>query len=241
MTTITGDAEEEVLSSEDSEEEVLDPAVEVVRAVESSEAVPVAVEVPAHVSKKSIHKICESGIKVFAPSDLHESLISNTKRNNMKKYLSLVMIGLSLMLSGCNKDDNNDPDTPPTGDTGKVRYEATVSDPENFKLLIHYTVGVDISSEAPEEAAKEIIVESPFTFEQEVNRKLKHSALIYNVQEKAIKKAAEMIEMIDNPQDLSAIIRGIDTASLTLGVNADRKSTRLNSSHSSVSRMPSSA
>lgn len=58
------------------------------------------------------------------------------KRNNMKKYLSLVMIGLSLMLSGCNKDDNNDPDTPPTGDTGKVRYEATVSDPENFKLLI---------------------------------------------------------------------------------------------------------
>lgn len=28
----------------------------------------------------------------------------------MKKYLSLVMIGLSLMLSGCNKDDNNDPD-----------------------------------------------------------------------------------------------------------------------------------
>lgn len=30
----------------------------------------------------------------------------------MKKYLSLVMIGLSLMLSGCNKDDNNDPNTP---------------------------------------------------------------------------------------------------------------------------------
>lgn len=92
------------------------------------------------------------------------------KRNNMKKYLSLVMIGLSLMLSGCNKDDNNDPDTPPTGDTGKVRYEATVSDPENFKLLIHYTVGVDISSEAPEEAAKETIVESPFTFEQEAKQ-----------------------------------------------------------------------
>lgn len=41
----------------------------------------------------------------------------------MKKYLSLVMIGLSLMLSGCNKDDNNDPDTPPTGDTGKVRLK----------------------------------------------------------------------------------------------------------------------
>ena len=88
----------------------------------------------------------------------------------MKKYLSLVMIGFSLMLSGCNKDDNNDPDTPPTGDTGKVRYEATVSDPENFKLLIHYTVGVDISSEAPEEAAKETIVESPFTFEQEAKQ-----------------------------------------------------------------------
>lgn len=57
----------------------------------------------------------------------------------MKKYLSLAMIGLSLMLSGCSKDDNNDPDTPPTGDIGKVRYEATVSDPENFKLLIHYS------------------------------------------------------------------------------------------------------
>ena len=53
MTTITGDAEEEVLSSEDSEEEVLDPAVEAVSAVEASEAVPVAVEVPAHVSKKN--------------------------------------------------------------------------------------------------------------------------------------------------------------------------------------------
>lgn len=92
----------------------------------------------------------------------------------MKKYLSLVVIGLSLMLSGCSKDDNNNPDTPPTGDTGKVRYEATVSDPENFKLLIHYTVGVDISSEAPEEAAKEILVESlvesPFTFEQEAKQ-----------------------------------------------------------------------
>lgn len=62
----------------------------------------------------------------------------------MKKYLSLAMIGLSLMLSGCSKDDNNDPDTPPTGDIGKVRYEATVSDPENFKLLIHYTVEVKI-------------------------------------------------------------------------------------------------
>ena len=33
-----------------------------------------------------------------------------------------------------------------------------------------YTVGVDISSEAPEEAAKETIVESPFTFEQEAKQ-----------------------------------------------------------------------
>lgn len=51
----------------------------------------------------------------------------------MKKYLSLVMIGLSLMLSGCSKDDNNDPDTPPIGDTGKVRYEATVKRPRKFQ------------------------------------------------------------------------------------------------------------
>ncbi len=61
------------------------------------------------------------------------------------------------MLSGCSKDDNNDPDTPPTGDTGKVRYEATVSDPENFKLLVLYTVGVDFSSESPEKQQKKLL------------------------------------------------------------------------------------
>lgn len=80
-----------------------------------------------------------------------------------------MMACLSLMLSGCSKD-NNEPDSPTTGATGKVRYEATVSDPDNFKLLVHYTVGVDISSEAPEEAAKEVIVESPFTFEQDAKQ-----------------------------------------------------------------------
>ncbi|MFQ9248638.1 MAG: hypothetical protein ACLR3R_15245, partial [Clostridium paraputrificum] len=55
------------------------------------------------------------------------------KEKSMKKYLSLVMIGLSLMLSGCSKDDNNDPDTPPVGDTGKVRYEATRKRPRKFQ------------------------------------------------------------------------------------------------------------
>lgn len=75
----------------------------------------------------------------------------------MKKYLSLVMIGLSLMLSGCNKDDNNDPNTPPTGDTGKVRYEATVSDPENFKLLIHYTVGEIFLPKLPKKLPKKLL------------------------------------------------------------------------------------
>ena len=61
-------------------------------------AVPVAVEVPAHVSKKSIHKICESGIKVFAPSDLHESLISNTKRNNMKKSVIILIAVVAVII-----------------------------------------------------------------------------------------------------------------------------------------------
>lgn len=75
----------------------------------------------------------------------------------MKKYLSLAMIGLSLMLSGCSKDDNNDPDTPPTGDIGKVRYEATVSDPENFKLLIHYTVGVVFLPKLPKKLPKKLL------------------------------------------------------------------------------------
>ena len=76
----------------------MDPAVEAVSAVEASEAVPVAVEVPAHVSKKSIHKICESGIKVFAPSDLHESLISNTKRNNMKKSVIILIAVVAVII-----------------------------------------------------------------------------------------------------------------------------------------------
>ena len=40
------------------------------------------------------------------------------------------------MLSGCSKDDNNDPDTPPTGDIGKVRYEATAVSYTHLTLFL---------------------------------------------------------------------------------------------------------
>lgn len=86
----------------------------------------------------------------------------------MKKYLFAVVACLSLFLVGCSKD-NSGSELP--GKTGKVRYEATVSDPENYKVRILYTTGLDVSTNLPstnvEDLAKEIIVESPFTFEQE--------------------------------------------------------------------------
>ena len=48
----------------------------------------------------------------------------------------------------------------------------------------------------------------------------------------------------ENPQQLTALcadIRALRTPPLLLAVDQDRKSTRLNSSHSQQSRMPSSA
>lgn len=83
----------------------------------------------------------------------------------MKKYLLLVMIGLSFMLFGCSKDDNNDFDILFIGDIGKVCYEVIVSDLENFKFLVFYIVGVDFFFESLEKVVKEIVVESLFIFE----------------------------------------------------------------------------
>lgn len=37
-------------------------------------------------------------IKVFAPSDLHESLISNTKRNNMKKSVIILIAVVAVII-----------------------------------------------------------------------------------------------------------------------------------------------
>lgn len=89
----------------------------------------------------------------------------------MKKYL-FVTVCLSLLLMSCSKDDN-EPESP-KGKTGKVRYEATVSDPENFKIRVLYTTGLDVSTNLPstdiEDLAKEVVVESPFTFEQEASK-----------------------------------------------------------------------
>lgn len=90
----------------------------------------------------------------------------------MKKYLFSIVACLSLFLVSCSKDNNESES--PTGKTGKVRYEATVSDPENYKIRVLYTTGLDVSTNLPstdiEDLAKEVIVESPFTFEQEAKK-----------------------------------------------------------------------
>lgn len=83
----------------------------------------------------------------------------------MKKYLFMALACLSLVFSSCG-DDNKESENPTA--KGKVRYEASVSDPENFKIKVSYTVGVDASSNIPDaNDLTVVIVESPFTFEQE--------------------------------------------------------------------------
>lgn len=83
----------------------------------------------------------------------------------MKKYLFMAVACLSLVFSSCG-DDNKESEN--TTAKGKVQYEASVSDPENFKIKVSYTVGVDVSSNIEDtNYLTEVIVESPFTFEQE--------------------------------------------------------------------------
>lgn len=60
--------------------------------VEVLEVVLVVVEVLVYVFKKLIYKICEFGIKVFVFFDLYELLISNIKRNNMKKLVIIFIV-----------------------------------------------------------------------------------------------------------------------------------------------------
>ena len=83
----------------------------------------------------------------------------------MKKYLFMALACLSLVFSSCG-DDSKEPDSPTL--EGKVRYEASVSDPTNFKIKVSYTVGVSASSNIPDASdLTVVIVESPFTIEQD--------------------------------------------------------------------------
>lgn len=56
-------------------------------------------------------------------------------------------------------------------------------------------------------------------FDKEVNELLKNKDLVYTAQQKALRKATDMIDEIDSASDLKCIIDGIDRASLTLKVN----------------------
>lgn len=66
--------------------------------------------------------------------------------NIMKKILSLSLLISSLFLvSSCSKND--EPDVP--SQTAVVRYEATVDDPENFKIKVNYSKGEYNAGEMP--------------------------------------------------------------------------------------------
>lgn len=56
-------------------------------------------------------------------------------------------------------------------------------------------------------------------FDKEVNELLQNKHLVYSAQQKALRKATDMLDEIDNASDLKSIIDGIDRASLTLKVN----------------------
>ena len=57
------------------------------------------------------------------------------------------------------------------------------------------------------------------SIDREVNDKLRRENLVYGFQERAIKKAGEMLDGIEQPQDLKHLIDGVDKASITLGVS----------------------
>lgn len=68
------------------------------------------------------------------------------KRNIMKKILSsLLLISSLFFVSSCSKND--EPDVP--SQTATVRYEATVDDPENFKIKVNYSKGEYNAGEKP--------------------------------------------------------------------------------------------
>ena len=79
----------------------------------------------------------------------------------MKKYLFMVLACLSLVFSSCG-DDSKEPDSPTL--EGKVRYEASVSDPANFKIKVSYTVGVNASSNIPDASDLTVVIEQDAKF-----------------------------------------------------------------------------
>ena len=56
-------------------------------------------------------------------------------------------------------------------------------------------------------------------FDKEVNEKLKNKNLVYGVTQKALQKAHDLLDEIDNANDLKAIVELSDRASITLKVN----------------------
>ena len=56
-------------------------------------------------------------------------------------------------------------------------------------------------------------------FDKEVNEKLKNKNLVYGVTQKALQKAHDLLDEIDNANDLKAIVELSDKASITLKVN----------------------
>ena len=57
------------------------------------------------------------------------------------------------------------------------------------------------------------------SIEREVNDKLRRESLVYGFQEKAIKRAGDMLEGIDAAQDLKHLVDAVDKASITLKVS----------------------
>ena len=74
----------------------------------------------------------------------------------MRKVLFMAMACLSLVFTGCDKDNKGDEPTVPTN--ADVRYEASVADPVNYKIQVGYMDGTGA-------ALKQEVVESPFKFD----------------------------------------------------------------------------
>lgn len=52
-----------------------------------------------------------------------------------------------------------------------------------------------------------------------VDRKTRHTDLVYSLQEKALNKASTMLEQLDTPNELKTVIEAVDKASITLKVS----------------------
>jgi transcriptional regulator with XRE-family HTH domain len=71
-------------------------------------------------------------------------------------------------------------------------------------------------------------VEKINTLDDIANELIRYKDLVYNVQEKALNKANEMLDYIDTAKDLKDIIDGVDKASITLGVNQRHSTSQVN-------------